>query len=383
MDRERYLQEVYGRLSNKMPRKDLDSVMRYYEEYFDEAGPEREAEIIAELGSPAELAAKILGERGGKRSHGWAVGLGVAAGALVLVAVLSVAWVRGLSFARIISGVTYRSEPDTEVASITAIEGDSIYVDAVDGVRTAYADNMAAFSEIEVEVAMGNVWVVTGGDGYSLSLEWKGSSYSLRYENKDGRLRVWSEGTNALNWNQDKDRMNVWIYVPQGAQLQWVDLDVDLGECSVGDFTAKKLTVDADCGSVSLYDMTLGSAELDLDLGSLELSSVKAGKLDAVLNMGDLSGYSIEMDGDLTVKNDMGKIYLSGALRGATDLNCSMGTIEVYLDGSLEDYGYDLETSMGRVMVDGQDKGSSASRSGGQYHISAKSDMGTVKVMFS
>lgn len=378
MDRERYLQEVYGRLSNKMPRKDLDSVMRYYEEYFNEAGPEREAEIIAELGSPEELAAKILGERGGRKSHGWAVGLAVAAGVLVLVAALGIAVARNLVFARVINGVTYSSVED--LAPVTAIEGDSVF--AVNGVRTAYADNMAAFSEIEVDVALGNVWVAPGGDGYSLSLEWKGSGYSLKYENKDGKLRVWSEGTNALDWEIDKDKVNVWIYVPEGAQFKWVDLDVDLGECTVQGFTAKKLTVDADCGSVSLYDMTLGTAELALDLGSLELSAVKADQLDADLSMGDLNGYDLEMTGDLTAVNDMGKIELSGALRGTTELKCSMGAIKVYLDGSEEEYGYDLRTSMGRVTVDGKDKGTSTSRSGGEYRLNAKSDMGAVEVWF-
>lgn len=373
MDRERYLQEVWARLSNKMPRKDLDSVMHYYEEYFNEAGPEREAEIIAELGSPEELAAQILGERGGKRSHGWVVGLAAAAGVLVLAA-LGVVLAGNLAAARVIDGVT---DAPSEVPTT---EGYSVF--EAGGVRTAYADNMAAFSEIEADVAMGNVWVFPGGDGYSLSLEWKGDGYSLQYENKDGKLRIWSEGTDALDWEMDKDRVNVWVYVPDGARLDWVDLDVDLGECTVEGFTAQTLTVDADCGGVSLYDMTLGKAELALDLGGLELSAVKAETINAVLSMGDLSGYDLEVDGDLTVRNDMGKIELSGALRGTADLNCSMGAITVYLEGSEEDYSYDLATGMGRVTVDGRDKGSSVSRSGGQYRLNARSDMGAVEVWF-
>lgn len=62
MSREEYLQELWGRLSNRMPRQELENVMHYYEEYFEEAGSEREQDVIAELGSPAALAAQIMGE---------------------------------------------------------------------------------------------------------------------------------------------------------------------------------------------------------------------------------------------------------------------------------------------------------------------------------
>lgn len=63
MNREEYLQELWGRLSNKLPAKELERVVAYYSDYFDEAGPGREAEIMAELGTPERLAREILGER--------------------------------------------------------------------------------------------------------------------------------------------------------------------------------------------------------------------------------------------------------------------------------------------------------------------------------
>lgn len=63
MNREEYLQELWGRLSGKLPPRELESVVAYYSEYFDEAGSGREAEIIEELGPPERLAREILGEQ--------------------------------------------------------------------------------------------------------------------------------------------------------------------------------------------------------------------------------------------------------------------------------------------------------------------------------
>lgn len=63
MTREEYLQKLWQRLSGRMPRQELENVMHYYEEYFDEAGPAGEARVISELGTPAVLTARIMGER--------------------------------------------------------------------------------------------------------------------------------------------------------------------------------------------------------------------------------------------------------------------------------------------------------------------------------
>lgn len=64
MTSEEYLSELYGRLRQRIPEKELESIMKYYEEYFDEAGPQREAEVMAELGSPEDLSRQVLSGRG-------------------------------------------------------------------------------------------------------------------------------------------------------------------------------------------------------------------------------------------------------------------------------------------------------------------------------
>lgn len=64
MNREEYLSELYGRLRQGLPAGELEHIMKYYEEYFDEAGPQREQEVLSELGSPADLSREIMASRG-------------------------------------------------------------------------------------------------------------------------------------------------------------------------------------------------------------------------------------------------------------------------------------------------------------------------------
>ncbi len=63
MDKNRFLIELRGLLRH-LPPDELESAMEYYAEYFNEAGPENEQKVIAELISPSNVAAKIIGEIG-------------------------------------------------------------------------------------------------------------------------------------------------------------------------------------------------------------------------------------------------------------------------------------------------------------------------------
>lgn len=61
MNRNEYLMELRHRL-RRLPQEEFDSAIMYYEEYFDDAGIEKEQEVIANLGTPAALAGQLIGE---------------------------------------------------------------------------------------------------------------------------------------------------------------------------------------------------------------------------------------------------------------------------------------------------------------------------------
>ena len=63
MNKNQFLAELRHRLRN-LPQAEVEGAIAYYTEYFDEAGEENQDSIIAELGSPAAMAAKIIGEYG-------------------------------------------------------------------------------------------------------------------------------------------------------------------------------------------------------------------------------------------------------------------------------------------------------------------------------
>jgi len=61
MNRIEFMNELKHKL-RRLPFEEAQNAINYYEEYFDEAGPENEAQTIAQLGSPSDVASKIIGE---------------------------------------------------------------------------------------------------------------------------------------------------------------------------------------------------------------------------------------------------------------------------------------------------------------------------------
>lgn len=70
MDKETYLRFLRALLMNRVPAEDAEDITRFYTEYFEEAGPERESQVMAELGSPEDLVARIMEQRAKEEAEG-------------------------------------------------------------------------------------------------------------------------------------------------------------------------------------------------------------------------------------------------------------------------------------------------------------------------
>lgn len=66
MNRIEYMKEL-ERALKRLPKAEREEALFYYNEYFDDAGPERESEAMEELGDAKEIAAQIVKELALKR----------------------------------------------------------------------------------------------------------------------------------------------------------------------------------------------------------------------------------------------------------------------------------------------------------------------------
>ena len=69
MDRNEFMAQL-ERLLKDIPENDRKDALEWYQDYFDEAGPENEANVIQELGSPGKVASSIMAGMGNRGDQG-------------------------------------------------------------------------------------------------------------------------------------------------------------------------------------------------------------------------------------------------------------------------------------------------------------------------
>ena len=352
MDRTQYLWALDQALAARVPAQERADILRYYQEYFDEAGPEREAAIIEELGDPQALAQK-LAEEGGYGTPNADPSAPWRRRPVLLIAVIALAAVAALTilvlnFAGTATRTVFANEQTLPVeGGISASEGfpnseiseseDSPTGDGYSSIRGEQ------FSEVDIEAGLADVTILTGED-YAVELAWNSDgSYSLSGTVRNGVLNVTSS-QKKLGSTSDHSA-SVIITVPAGVTLREIDVEVGMGDISLDSISANDVSCETGLGDVWLWDVTAGEAS-------------------ASTGMGDISW--------------------DGALSRETELETGMGDIWVYAAGSADRWSYELNSGLGQVEVDGVSMGSSAKRRGGSAgELEASSGTGDVWVEFS
>ena len=355
----------------------------YYAEYFEEAGPEREGEVVRELGDPWALSSRLAVEGGyvtQERANSWTPPKKkkwpwVLAGSLTAVAVIAVSV--GMLASRVGSfvgrnvahifaedEVTAVAEPVDEARFGTATEQPVVYVEEYDksggGFWTMEDGYLDPFQEIDIDASIANVTVTEGMD-FTLSIGSDSTlgGYRLKWSVKNDVLKIRDDGSadhvEINNWDDFKNMfgvnasaMDVIITVPEGVPLEKLKVKTGLGDVFFSGLDVEK-------------------------------------KLEAKTGMGDIECYEVKAWDEVDLETGMGDVTLGveEPFSGAEyDLKTGMGTIEAQLNAVEADWDYEAKAGMGTVSVNGDSRGTKAQRKGGSYELEAETGMGDVNIYF-
>lgn len=378
MDKLTYLAELAEGLARWVPERERQDILRYYAEYFEEAGPDREAQVVQELGDPWALSCRLAVEGGyvtQQQADGWTpprrkkwpwIALGVTAAVLALIAVpvalfsqVAGSFVGG-SVASFITGeqTAVVEEVDPQYSGNVAYfeEAD----ESGDGFWTMEDGYLEPFHEIDVDVGLANV-MVTVGEDYTLFISSDSAlgGYGLKWEVKDGVLKIRDDGTaghaEINNWDDFKNMF--------GVNASAMDVSITVPETSM-----EKLKVKTGLGNVRVSGLeVVGKVKAETGLGNIECYEVRAyDEVELESGMGDVT---------LGVQEAYSSVRF--------DLKTGMGTVEAQLNGPEKDWDYEAKTGMGNVTVNGDSRGSKLERKGnGDYKLEAESGLGDVELYF-
>lgn len=314
-----------------LPEAERKDALSYYEDYLDAAGPENEARAIAELGSPEEVARKILDEQSPADSSAapasparkprfrWRMVLG--GGLAVLVLACFFFQHSKATPVQPVESISPSSEipaSSVEVPAESSSTQPAAPVSTSDGLTFSLSAEMV-HDKLSLKLDYGTVLFVVDPNASDITLQFDGfRTRYLTHSSEKAGTTEFSYHIPKYNALPDSDSALLTITVPENI-LHEVDIDLAMGDVDLGTLSVEELDLELAMGGVSADSLTVKDADFDLAMGGCHIDHLTAPKFDAELAMGDCT---------------------IGMLSGAQDVSISVitGDTDLTLEGSASDY---------------------------------------------
>lgn len=363
MTRQEYMQQLAALLA-AMPEDERRDALDYYEEYFDAAGPEKEAQTIQELGSPQNVAEKIwegtgaqfgtpmpdnsMPEQGSRRrkSPVWIV--------LAILAILIVVLLVFIGSFKIVTkyqysiaesataeevppqeatgGATENMDESTDENTETAITKESAKSESTNRLESSTMTLDAKQAQTMVlDLDCGEVAFVRSNAADEITLRFENfysdwlertvdeSGFSVRYKIPKGYISG-SDPTPTLS-----------IALPE-IELEQIELNLNLGSADLGTLKAKSIQADLALGSLYADELQTGQLDATLALGSAELGTVQAERVTIENAQGDVTISRLVGASQVQVTDQLGNIALTLGEKAdgySVQAACGLGSITV------------------------------------------------------
>ena len=356
MTRQEYMQQLAALLA-AMPEAERRDALDYYEEYFDAAGPEKEAQTIQELGSPQNVAEKIwegtgaqpgtpmpdsnMPEQGSRRrkSPVW-----------IVLAILAILIVVLLVFNGSFKIVTKYQYSIAESATAEEVPPQETIGDAAE--ETAGGATESAKSE-SINRLESSTMTLDARQLQTLALDLDCGEVAFVRSNAADEITLRFENfySDWLERTVDEDSFTVQYKLPKGyisgsdptptlsialpeMELEQIELNLRLGSADLGTLKAKRITADLALGSLYADDLQTEQLDATLALGSAELGNVQADRV--------------------TIENAQGDVTISRLL-GASQVQVTdqLGNIALTLGEKADGYSVQAACGLGSITVSG------------------------------
>ena len=346
-----------------LPEAERKDALSYYEDYLDAAGPEKEAQAIAELGTPEEVAHKILEEQAPADSSAapaspahkprstWRMVLGGGL-AVLAICIFLFQYSKAAPVPPVDATPSPASSTSDASSAVVQNEGTSSAASAdLSGTLppTIPADDLGNSTlqipleklrtELELELDYGSVVFVTDptltSDVYA-TFQFDNFPHTPLQRTSDEYGHTTLDFEMPDNWQVSPDAPEALLTVTLPADaLTRLTLDLEVGDVHLDDLQLQSLKVELDNGSLYADDLTVTrDLEADISIGGClirQLSGTKQANISAYRSIhlcldGDPADYTIDARTDNVVRigsKKYDKRYTSTGPNGDLDLSAT------------------------------------------------------------
>lgn len=121
------------------------------------------------------------------------------------------------------------------------------------------------------------------------------------------------------------------ITLPKDVNLTSANIQMDVGSVNLAYLDSHSTIIDVDTGQINIENLITQSLETDVDTGGINIykGQIKHG----------------------IFSSDVGKIYFAGHISGNMEVNADVGSVELLLDNSYNNFNYEVSCELGNVII--------------------------------
>lgn len=182
---------------------------------------------------------------------------------------------------------------------------------------------------------------------------------------KDGTLYIKAANGSLTNWSDVSD-FRIILYLPEDYRFDEADVSMGAGKMRLVGLDVREASLDVGAGQITVEDVCADELEISIGAGEIALENMEVYRLDVTVGMGYFAA--------------------DGAINGSAQIECSMGNVEMELDGAQKDFNYQLEGSMGNIDLGNESfSGFSQERdidNGADKDMEVECSMGNITIKF-
>lgn len=212
-----------------------------------------------------------------------------------------------------------------------------------------------------------------------------GEFYVQEKDTDDGIISITVQGAGGCDYYTDGDT----LYVETFKGNQFGNDFIGTGNQAVISFPKGSFfdEVELTCGAgvAEIYNLTAGELEIETGAGEVKVNSSAISKFSANVGAGRVEAGNMTAK-EVDLEAGMGECVYQG--KGLIDMEaeCDLGNMKIIVDGSKEDYNYEIECSVGNIDIGGDRiTGMGTERkinNGAQRNFELSCNMGNITVDF-
>lgn len=169
------------------------------------------------------------------------------------------------------------------------------------------------------------------------------------------------------------------ITLPRDSVYDDVKITNGAGSMLISDFAAQEIDIDNGAGELKLENVSADSKlEIETGAGAVRIDTASCGRLKIDSGVGEVNATDVKC-GEIKTDCGVGSFRFSGEINGDADISNGCGEIKMTIHGNSSDYGFDVDSGIGKVRVNGN---TPVQTDNAKYRFKVSTGIGEVNINF-